>query len=95
MTKVPFGVALGLMLVIHVVPATADQLDECMRGCEPPLASCIDQARLNAGNVQEEQDLIAACENSKIDCRRSCEGEPPLTPPQEKSPEQPTDKPQS
>jgi hypothetical protein len=89
-----FFLSLFLLFLCSVHPAFADQYDECINGCSQNLGPCSDQARLTAGNVQEEQDLIAACERNKLDCVQSCkdaETQPPPQPqplPQEQPQEQ-------
>jgi len=100
MSKSIFFVSICLLLLSHALPVFADQYDDCVNGCNESLTSCINQSRLTAGNVQEEQDLIAACENNKADCTRACsEAEatpqtPSGTPPQTPSEEQPLQTPQ-
>ena len=71
------------------LPAFADQYDDCVKGCNEGLTICINQVRLSAGNVQEEQDLNAACEKNKADCSKACSAAevapetPSQTPPEE------------
>ncbi|HEX2768117.1 MAG TPA: hypothetical protein VHN12_02435 [Geobacteraceae bacterium] len=85
MSKLLFFLSLSLLLLSHGLPVFADQYDDCINDCKQNLAPCVDQARLTAGNVQEEQDLIAACEKSKADCIQGCKGAEaqPQPPPQE------------
>ena len=66
--------------------AFADGFDDCMSGCDQPNPACIEQARLSAGNVQEEENLIAACNKSVETCKEGCKGAeatsaPPTPPP--------------
>jgi hypothetical protein len=72
MSKSFYILSLSLFLLSHGLPVFADQYDDCIKGCNENLAPCIDQARLKAGNVQEEQDLIAACNKSKSECKKAC-----------------------
>jgi hypothetical protein len=73
MPRVLTGLALSLLLFSPVVPALADQYDDCLAGCgESVVASCIEQARLSAGNIQEEAELIAACEKARENCLKGC-----------------------
>jgi hypothetical protein len=73
------------LLLSHALPVFADQYDDCVKGCNENLAPCVAQARLNAGNIQEEQDTVAACEKSKSDCTKACSDAEakPQPPPQE------------
>ncbi len=77
---------LCFLLLSSALPAAADQYDECISGCSPPVAPCIEQARLTAGNVQEEQDMIAACNKGKADCIQACKSAEttPMPPPETK-----------
>jgi hypothetical protein len=73
MPKSLFIVPLCLLLISHALPVCADEYDDCRTGCsQMDLAPCIEQARNSAGNIQEEQDGIAACEKSKADCFQTC-----------------------
>ena len=89
MPKSLFVVSLVLLLLSHGLPAFADQYRDCINGCNQAVAPCVDQARLTAGNVQEEQDLIAACENTKASCVQACRDAdaPSAPPPQEEQPQ--------
>jgi hypothetical protein len=76
------------LLLSHGLPVFADQYDDCINGCKQNLSPCVDQARQTAGNVQEEQDLIAACEKNKSDCIKACsEAEAMPQPPPEEQPQ--------
>lgn len=87
MSKSLFILPFCLLLLSPAPPAGADQYDDCLKECSQPLASCVEQARLTAGNIQEEQDLIAACNKTKADCIQVCRDaevtptSPPPTPP--------------
>lgn len=97
MTKSLFSLALGLLLLFCAIPAMADQYDDCVSGCEQNLKQCVEQVRLTAGNVQEEKDMIAACEGSKANCRQVCtdaETQPQPPQQQEQSSDQPQEQPQ-
>ncbi len=73
MCKMLSGVVLCLLLLSPAVPVSADQYDDCVAGCsQSSVTSCTEQARLSAGNVQEEEELIAACEKSRADCLKGC-----------------------
>ncbi len=72
MSRYLLGGALTLLLLSPAVPVSADQYDDCMENCRQRLASCIDQAHTAAGNVQEEQELLASCERSKEECNQAC-----------------------
>lgn len=72
MSRLLFISSLCLLLLSSALPAIADQYDVCMKVCKDNLAPCIEQAKLNAGNIQEEQDSIAACEKAKSDCEKAC-----------------------
>ena len=86
-----FYLALVLWSLSPAISVFADQYDDCINGCKLNLAPCIDQARLNAGNIQEEQDLIAACEKSKADCRKACsDAESQSEPPPQEQPQNQT-----
>jgi len=65
---------LSLLMVIHMfcLPVYADQYDDCLHDCSQKLAPCVEQAHLTAGNVQEEQDLVAACDKNKEECIKVC-----------------------
>ncbi len=99
MSKSLFILPLCLLLLSLGLPAFADQYDDCKLDCDQPVAPCVEQARLTAGNVQEEQDLIAACQKNKTDCIQACkEAEvqaqtPPQDQPQDQQ-QQPQDMPQ-
>jgi hypothetical protein len=92
MSKSLFFFSLCLLLLSHALPVSADQYDDCITSCNQTLAPCVDQARLTAGNVQEEQDSIAACEKNKAGCIQACKdaettpSSPP--PPQQQPPQQ-------
>ena len=80
---------LCVMLLSSALSAAADQYDDCITGCSPPVVPCIEQARLTAGNIQEEQDAIAACEKNKADCLQACksaETTPTAPPPPKEEP---------
>lgn len=91
MSKSLFVVSLCLLLLSPGFPASADQYDDCLDGCKQSVAPCSEQARLTAGNVQDEQNLIAACESSKNDCLTACRNAEaqPEPPPQEQPEPQP------
>lgn len=72
MTKMMLILSLCLVLPSHALPVFADERDDCINGCKQTVAPCIEQARLSAGNIQEEQDLIAACEKNKYECIDAC-----------------------
>jgi hypothetical protein len=72
MSKSLFSISLGFLLLSCGMPAFADQYDDCIGVCAQNLTQCVDQSRLTAGNVQEEQELTAACQKSKADCRQAC-----------------------
>jgi hypothetical protein len=72
MSKSLFMLPLCLFLLFNAFPAFADLYDDCLTGCGKPLDSCIKQAHLTAGNIQEEQDYIAACNKTKDDCIQAC-----------------------
>jgi hypothetical protein len=84
MSKSLFFFSLCLLLLSYALPVSADQYDDCITSCNQPLAACVEQARLTAGNVQEEQDSIAACEKSKAVCIKACKDAEtaPSSPPQ-------------
>lgn len=95
MTKYLLILPLCLLLLSHALPVCADQYDDCLAGCGQPLASCIKKAKLTAGNIQEEHDLIAACNKNKADCIQGCKDaeassntppHPQAQPPREKPP---------
>jgi len=74
------------MLLSHGLPLFADQYDDCVQGCKEKLAPCIEQAKLTAGNVQEEQDSITACKIGQSDCIKACsdaEAQNPPPPPEQ------------
>lgn len=85
MSKSMFFLSLCLLPIILALPAFADQYDDCVTACNPNLAPCIEKARLSAGNIQEEQDMIAACEKIKADCIQKCKDDEtrPQAPPAE------------
>jgi hypothetical protein len=85
MSKSMFFLSLCLLLLSHGLPVFADQYDDCINDCKQTVAPCVEQVRLTAGNIQEEQDLIAACEKSKADCIKACKDAEtqPQPPPQE------------
>ena len=92
MSKSMFILPLFLLLLLsQALPAFADQYDDCLAVCGQPLASCIEQAKLNAGDVQDEQDLIAACNKTKSDCIQVCKDAEtaPDSPPPQAQPEKP------
>jgi len=93
MTRLVFALSLSVLLFSTGVPVLADQYDDCVSACNEALSPCTDQAKLNAGNVQEEQDSIAACEKSKADCIQACSAAEaqPQAPPQEQPDQQPQD----
>ncbi len=82
-----------LLLFVCAAPAAADQYDDCVTGCSQSVPPCEEQAKIGAGNVQEEQDLIAGCERVRLDCITACrEADVPTQPvvtPQEPTPEPP------
>jgi len=86
MTKLLFSLSLTVLLLSTGVPVLADQYDDCVSACNEALSPCIDQAKLNAGNVQDEQDSIAACEKSNTDCMEACSNT--KAPPQEQTHDQ-------
>lgn len=73
------------LLIFSNGTAFADQYEDCVTGCQEKVAPCVEQARLNAGNIQEEQDSIAACEKGRADCVHACSDAEtkPYTSPQE------------
>jgi hypothetical protein len=76
------------LLLSQALPVFADQYDNCTKGCNENLAPCVEQARLTAGNVQEEQNMIATCKKSKSDCIKECsEAEASPQPPSEEQPQ--------
>lgn len=90
MSKSLLLLSLCIVLLSPTLPVLADERGDCIDGCKQALAPCVEQARLTAGNIQEEQDLIAACKTKKVDCIDACKvaadapdtpGSPP--PPQE------------
>jgi outer membrane biosynthesis protein TonB len=85
MSKSLFIGLLFLVLLTHGFPVFADQYDDCLNDCGQQAKPCIEQAKLTAGNVQEEQDMIAACEKIKADCIQACKDAEaqPQPPPQE------------
>ena len=92
MSKSLFILPLCLLLIFPTSPAGADQYEDCLKECSQPVAPCVEQARLTAGNVQEEQDLIAVCDKTKADCIQVCRDAevtpvPPPSPPPQPSPE--------
>jgi hypothetical protein len=90
MSRVLSGVALSL-LFLSSVSAHADQYDDCVAGCAQSASVCTEQVRVTAGNVQEEEELIAACEKIRSDCQRGCsdaESQSPA-PPQDPPPGNP------
>jgi hypothetical protein len=72
MSKSLLVVSLCLVLLAHGLPVLADDYDDCKNGCIQALAPCIEQAKINAGNIQEEEDTIAACEKSMNGCIQAC-----------------------
>ncbi len=73
MLKVLSGLVLSLSLLSATMPALADQYEECIAGCgESAVTTCNEKARLSAGNVQEEADMIAACEKARENCLKVC-----------------------
>jgi hypothetical protein len=95
MSKSLFFLSLGVILHCGCLPALADQYDDCRNDCNRLSPPCIEQARLSAGNVQEEQDLIAACGQKKNDCIQACrDAEVQFqAPPPEQSPERSAEQP--
>ncbi len=88
MWRVLSGVALSLLFFSSAGVAYADQYDDCVAGCGQSASVCTEQVRVSAGNVQEEEDLIAACEKIRSDCQKGCsdaESQSPA-PPQEPPP---------
>ena len=63
---------LFFLLLFLSKPVFADQYDDCLLGCDQAQASCLEQARLTAGNIQEEEDMIAACQKTKENCAQAC-----------------------
>lgn len=100
MTRFRLALSLCLVVLFQGQSVFADGFDDCLDNCGQNLAPCIDQARLTAGNVQEEQDMIAACNKTKSDCIQGCrdaEAQPQTQPqpqPQEQSQEQSQEQPQ-
>jgi hypothetical protein len=91
MSKIVLFLLSGLLLFSHTVPAFADGYDDCLDGCRQTVAPCVEQVRLNAGNIKEEEDGIAACEKSKADCIQACkdaEAQPQSPPPAQEQPPQ-------
>ena len=80
MSKSLFILSLCLMLLSHGLPVFADQYDDCVKECKENLAPCIEQAKLSAGNVQEEQDHINACKKGESDCIKACSDAEAQTP---------------
>ena len=72
MSNVLSGVALSLLFFSSAAVACADQYDDCVAGCGQSASVCTEQVRVTAGNVQEEEDLIAACEKIRSDCQKGC-----------------------
>ena len=72
MSKSLFILSLCLLLVSRALPAFADGYDDCLDGCRNTVAPCVEQVRLTAGNIQEEENLIAACERNKDACIQAC-----------------------
>ena len=90
MSRSRFVLTLSLLLACYALPAAADQYDDCLANCQQAVAPCVEQARLNAGNIQEEEDSIAACEKGKAGCIQACrDAETQPQPPQEQPPELP------
>jgi hypothetical protein len=89
MSKSLFFPLVCFLLLSNGLTVFADSYDDCIKVCNDKLAPCIDQARLNAGNIQEEEDSVSACEKGKADCIQACsdaEAQPQSPPP---PPEQP------
>lgn len=53
---------------------------ECQTDCRLTYTGCVEQARLNAGNIQEEQEAVAACENRLEKCIDICHDQGPDQP---------------
>jgi hypothetical protein len=88
MSKSFFFGFLCLLFLSHALPVFADQYDDCIKGCNENLTPCVGQARQTAGNVQEEHDLIAACEKDKTDCMKACsDAEAQTQPPPQEQPQ--------
>jgi hypothetical protein len=94
MSKVRFVISICcFVIVLSVMTAGADQYDDCLDNCNHNADPCIEQARLSAGNVQEEQDMVAACNNNKSECIKACHDA--ATQPQSTPQEQPQEQPQN
>lgn len=90
MSKTVIFLALCLLLFSQGKNVRADDYDDCINGCKQSLSPCVDQTRLAAGNIQEEENMIAACEQSKAACIQACRDAEalPHSPPPEPSPDQ-------
>jgi hypothetical protein len=91
MSKSIFILPLFLLFISHGLPAFADPNYECRSSCSQIADSCFEQARLNAGNIQEQQDAISACRDAKGDCIRACRvpDDVPAPPPAEQTQQEP------
>jgi hypothetical protein len=88
MLKLLRSVLLCLLLLSIASVASADSYDDCVSACDQQLAPCIEQIKLSAGDIQAEEDGIAACKENLGDCKRGCstaevQPEAPPPPPQE------------
>ncbi|MDD2853499.1 MAG: hypothetical protein PHY09_16555 [Desulfuromonadaceae bacterium] len=73
MTKSLLMIALGLTIFGQSAAAVADEYDDCKAACRNGVVPCIDQVKISAGNIQEEEDMIAACKKESIDCIQRCD----------------------
>lgn len=86
MTGFRLAAVSGVLFLFAGNAGASDQaLNECRSGCEQVFRSCAEQAWLNAGNIQEEQERQSACEPSKAGCLEKCDEEPPASSPTDQS----------
>ncbi len=93
MAKKLLFIALTSLLLTAPLTAHSDDYDDCKSACNQALDPCVEQAKLNAGNIQEQEDQIAACRKKEQDCIKGCSDSEaaPQASPQEQGREQQQD----